>query len=98
MSEEVHVLIAPLVNIPAEAIMPPVEHLQLPGAVQEMPRPEQSRAAEAYFTHQQDENRQVAGLLGMWTGTLLLHDLAVEHFEERDDLDEEREMKKRKDN
>jgi hypothetical protein len=97
MSEEVHVLIAPIVQIPVETIVPPVEHLQLPDAVQEMPRPEQAKAAEAYFTHQQDENRQVAGLLGMWAGTLLLHDLAVEHFEERDELDEERERKEGKD-
>jgi hypothetical protein len=94
MSDE-FVLVAPPVVIPADVIMPPVEHAPLPGVTVESPPPEQARAAEAYFTHQ-EENRVVAGLMGMWTGTLLLHDLAVEHFEERDDIDEARERMKKK--
>jgi hypothetical protein len=93
MSEE-FALVAPKVVIPAETITPPLEHAPLPGVTVEAPPPDQVRASEAYFTHQ-DENRVVAGLMGMWTGTLLLHDLAVEHFEDRDDSDEERERTKR---
>ena len=88
-------LVAPKVVIPAEVVMPPVEEAPLPGVTVEAPPPEQARAAEAYFTREQ-ENHLVAGLMGMWTGTLLLHDLAVEHFEGRDDLDEERLRKRRK--
>jgi hypothetical protein len=95
MSEE-FVLVSPKVVIPAEVVMPPVEQAPLPGVTVEAPPPEQGRVAEAYFAHQQeDENRAVAGLMGMWAGTLVLHDLAVEHFEDRDEIDEERERKKK---
>jgi hypothetical protein len=90
-------LVAPKVVIPAEVVMPPVQEAPLPGVTVEAPHPEQARATEAYFTREQ-ENHLVAGLMGMWTGTLLLHDLTVEHFEGRDDLDEERLRKKGKDN
>jgi hypothetical protein len=88
-------LIAPKVVIPAEVVMPPVQEAPLPGVTVEAPPHEQVRAAEAYFTREQ-ENHLVVGLMGMWTGTLLLHDLALEHFEGRDDLDEKRLRKKAK--
>src|SRR4051794_16796973 len=68
MSEE-FVLVSPKVVIPAEVVMPPVEQAPLPGVTVEAPPPEQGRVAEAYFSHQQDENRTVAGLMGMWAGT-----------------------------
>ncbi len=90
------VLIAPKVAIPAETIVAPMEQAPLPGVTVEAPPPEQVRATEAFFTHEQ-ENHLVAGLMGMWTGTLLLHDMAVEHFEDRDDRDEERARRKEKD-
>jgi hypothetical protein len=93
MSDE-FALVAPKIVIPAETIMPPVEHALLPGVTVEAPPPDQVRASEAYFTRQ-EENHLVAGLMGMWAGTLLLHDMAAEHFEERDDIDEERERKKK---
>jgi hypothetical protein len=92
MSDE-FALVAPKVIVPAEVVMPPVEQAPLPGVTVEAPPPEQGRAAEAYFTREQ-ENHLVAGLMGMWTGALLLHDLAVEHFEGRDELDEERQRRK----
>ncbi len=44
------------------------------------PTPEQVQAAEAYFAGQQQESNAVVGLLGIWTSTLLLRDLALEHF------------------
>jgi hypothetical protein len=94
MSDE-FALVAPKIAIPSETVTPPVEHAPLPGVTVEAPPPEQVKAAEAYFTRQ-EENHLVAGLMGMWTGTLLLHDLAVEHFEERDDLDEARQRLKKK--
>jgi hypothetical protein len=91
MSDE-FILVSPKVVIPAEVVMPPVEQAPLPGVTVGAPAPDQVRATEAYFSRQ-EENHLVAGLMGMWTGTLLLHDLAVEHFEDRDDIEEERERK-----
>jgi hypothetical protein len=95
MSDE-FALVAPKVEIPAETVTAPVEQAPLPGVTVEAPPPDQVRAAEAFFTRQQ-ENHLVAGLMGMWAGTLLLHDMAVEHFEDRDELDEERQKRQEKD-
>jgi hypothetical protein len=92
MSDE-FALVAPQVVIPVETIQAPVEQAPLPGVTVEAPPPEQMRAAEAFFSRQQ-ENHLVAGLMGMWTGTLLLHDLALEHFEDRDEIDEARARRK----
>jgi hypothetical protein len=94
MSDE-FALVAPRIEIPSETVTAPVEQAPLPGVTVEAPPPEQARAAEAYFTRQQ-ENHLVAGLMGMWTGAMLLHDLAAEHFEERDEIDEARERMKKK--
>jgi hypothetical protein len=44
------------------------------------PTPEQIRAAEAVFAAQEQESSAAAGLLGLWTGVMLLNDLAQEHF------------------
>jgi len=46
--------------------------------------PEQLQAQDAVFQQDADskEAQQVAGLLGMWSGTLLLHDLVAEHLEQ----------------
>jgi hypothetical protein len=96
MSDE-FVLVAPRIVVPVEAVTPPLEQAPLPGVSVETPPPEQARAAEAFFTRQQ-ENHLVAGVMGLWTGTLLLHDLAAEHFEGRDSLDEARPRRKDKDN
>jgi hypothetical protein len=63
----------------AEAALPP-------------PSPEQVRTADEVFSHSQ-ESRAVAGVLGLWTGALLLHDLAVEHFESPPEEDEEPEAR-----
>jgi hypothetical protein len=54
-------------------------------AVPEKPIPpltaEQVRAVDAALAHENDqESATVAGLLGMWTGSMLLKDLAQEHF------------------
>src|SRR5947209_1314941 len=50
--------------------------------------PEQVRAVEAAFVAQDKESDTVAGLLGLWMSTLLLNDLAVEHFSEPAGSDE----------
>jgi hypothetical protein len=63
---------------------------RLPAAVVAAPiDPEHVRAVDAVYTQQQKESDQVLGLLGMWTGTLLLHDLAVETFSKPADEKEE---------
>lgn len=84
MSDEFEIL-APQVRLPSETVVAPLEHGPLPGVIQEMPRAEQVQATEAYFTRENDEAHQVAGVLGLWAGTLLLHDLAIEHFEGREE-------------
>ncbi len=60
------------VDLPPSAKLAP----QKPDAVL---NPEQLRALDANFVPT-DENRAVAGLLGVWTGSVLLADLAKEHF------------------
>ncbi len=58
------------------------------------PSPEQVRAAEAVFSQQQQDrdSNVVLGMLGIWTSTVLLHDLALEHFwsSQSDEEEEER--------
>jgi hypothetical protein len=53
-----------------------------PSPPQPVPPPtlEQVQAAEAIFAAEQQESQAVAAMLGMWTGTMLLHDLAKEHL------------------
>jgi hypothetical protein len=83
--------LAPLVPGPKEV----VEALaaQVPGPPHPIPPPdpEQAHAAEAVFAAQEQESEAVAGLLGMWTGTMLLNDLAKEHFSRPEDEEEEEE-------
>lgn len=43
---------------------------------------EQVRALEAVFAADEKESSAAASLLGLWTGAMLLHDLAVETFSE----------------
>jgi hypothetical protein len=43
--------------------------------------PEKVRAVEAVFASQEREHQQVLGLLGLWSGALLMHDIAVETFD-----------------
>ncbi len=57
---------------------------EMPIAAVEAPSPppsaEQARVAEAVFAAQERESETVVGLLSMWTGAMLLHDLALENF------------------
>lgn len=89
MSEPFFV-VAPVVTGPTRTVTAPViAPAEAPGATLATPAPEQVEAAEAAFRQevpgqdisgQNDEARLVSGVLGMWAGTLLLHDLALEHF------------------
>jgi hypothetical protein len=58
----------------AEAPAPPVEQPPLTD--------EQVRAAEAVFAARQRESDQVASMLGIWTGAMILKDLTTETFTE----------------
>jgi hypothetical protein len=81
MSDESPV-VAPVHN-PAEkaVILPPAETQGPPHAVP-TPDPEQVRAVEAVFAAKRRESETVSGLMGLWAGTMLLNDMAAEHFGE----------------
>ncbi len=72
---------------------------QSPAPVLETPAPdaEQVRALEAVFAAKDRESATVAGLLGMVTGTMVLHDLAIETFSEPAGEVEPEELPKEKD-
>jgi hypothetical protein len=59
------------------------------------PTTEQLRAAEAVFAHD-TESEAVAGLLGMWAGTLILHGIAVDAFADAEEKDEKPDPRKQK--
>jgi hypothetical protein len=61
-----------------QVVLPPAA---APGLVmpEPAPSPEQLRAVEAVFA-QDAESEAVAGLWGMWAGTLVLHAVAVDTF------------------
>src|SRR6516225_9320388 len=69
-------VVIPHVRLDAEipAAKPPApDHLLPP------PTAEQAQVADRVFAHDQEASA-VAGLLGMWSATLLLHDLMAEHL------------------
>jgi hypothetical protein len=81
----------PLIALPetklvVEAPVQPVA--EAPGVELAAPTPDQMRAADGVFTEHHKDSDTIAGLIGMWTGVLLLHDLAVEHLD-RPDEDEQ---------
>src|SRR5262245_42249924 len=82
---------SPLVVVPKEhvqAILPPAMQMPLPEEQLPPATPEQVKAVETVFAQDQ-ESEAVYGLLGMWTGTLLLHDLAKETFDKSAEEEEE---------
>jgi hypothetical protein len=88
-----------MVNLPPkeeiQQLMPPVLQVPLPNEEVLPPTPEHIRATEAVFA-EDSENHAVAGLLGMWTSTLLMHDLIHEATDESAEEKEEKLKKKRK--
>jgi hypothetical protein len=74
-------------SVSAEAIVidtsePGLEHSALPPA----PTAEQLQAVEQVMVEQQD-GCHAMNLLGIWTSTVLLHDLAIEHFQRDKEAD-----------
>jgi len=84
----------PIQTITVEANLP-ADHAGCATVVQSPPSQEQVRAAEAVFSQQDREANAALGLLGIWTSTVLLHDLALEHFWSSKG-EEEEEAKRRK--
>jgi hypothetical protein len=78
MFEELPLAVPVAVEVPPVVVQVPAE--ELPGVHHlAAPSPEEARAVEAVFTQDQ-ESATVVRLLGLWTGTMLLHDLAKETF------------------
>jgi hypothetical protein len=76
MSHESHIVVLPPAG-PVEELFPPPpapDRLQAPPT----PTPEEARAVEAVFAQQQKESNTVAGLVGMYTSAVMLHNLAVD--------------------
>ena len=71
---------APILVQPAEALEGVIA--QVPGPPHPLPPadPQQVQAADAVFAAEEREGHEVAGLLSMWAGTMLLNDLAKEHL------------------
>jgi hypothetical protein len=76
-------------------LLPPVE-VPSPLHPSSPADPTQVRAVEAAFSAQERESHAVEGLLGMWTGAMLLHDLATETFSEPAGEVEPEEQKEKK--
>jgi L-ascorbate metabolism protein UlaG (beta-lactamase superfamily) len=87
LPEVPHIIVQPNQPEPAPAVIETVQHVPH--------SPDQIRAADAVFAQHQDHS-VVAGMLGLWSGALLLNDLAKEHFTEPVDEEEENEKKKPK--
>jgi hypothetical protein len=57
-----------------------------------MADPEQVRAVEAVFAAKRHESEAVSGLLGLWTGAMVLNDVAADTFREpADEVEVEKE-------
>jgi hypothetical protein len=85
----------PLIGLPETKVVveaPARPVVEAPSAVLPAPTAEQVRAADGVFTDHK-ESQAVAGVIGLWTGVLLLHDLALEHFDVPADEDEPRHPK-----
>jgi len=78
------ILIAPLVHEHVE--QPKVELAQHTPA--RLATAEEIRAADQLFAKKEQEQQLVSGLLGMYTGSLLLRDLAAEHLTHGDEEEE----------
>lgn len=81
---------------PAEAAQEVEAAKQLQEQLPPPPSPEEARAVEAIFA-QQEEAHLVSGLLGMWTGAMVLKDIAAETFGRSEEDDEPDPRKKKKD-
>jgi hypothetical protein len=89
-SESLPIVARPL----EERVQPPTDLALVPGQDLPAPSEEQVRVADAAFAHKPTESETVAGIMGMWTGGMLLKDLLQDALKPPTDEDEE-EKKKR---
>jgi hypothetical protein len=66
---------APLIIRQAELQQPPLLETPVPSQLRTTPSEEDARVAAAVFARPEHESQQVANLLGLWTGSMALHDL-----------------------
>jgi hypothetical protein len=93
MTHEAPLIVSLPVECHKEILMP----AQVAPAPPQVVDPNQARAVEAVFAAREKESQMVVGLLGLWTGTALLNDLAIETFSEpAGEIDPEEEKPKRK--
>ena len=55
---------------------------------------EEVRAADQLFAKQEQEHQLIAGLIGMYAGSILLRDLAAEHLAHDEEDEEKRKVPK----
>jgi hypothetical protein len=96
MAAHESILEAPRHLVLREMVLPPAAAPARPAEILP-PSEEQTLATDEYFAQVAEEPgaeaQAAAGLMGLWAGTLMLHDLAVEHL--RGPKDEEEEKPKR---
>jgi hypothetical protein len=86
MFDETIIVVPPARQQELKAVVEqPAPHLQDADQSLTAPSAERVQAVEAVFSDHEKESHAVAGLIGLWTGTLLLHDVAVETFDESAD-------------
>ncbi len=98
MSHHEAPIIQPMVQIEKIAVFPPALETPSPPHPVAPADPEQARAVEAVFEARDQESQKVIGLMGMYTGAMLLHDLAVETFSRPAGELEEEEREKQREN
>jgi hypothetical protein len=91
MSHETAVFAPALVEAPAPVVEIPAHQAPAPPA----PTPEQIQAADAAFARQEKESATVAGLLGLWTGAMLLRDVTLDSLPSEEEQEDEADPRKK---
>jgi hypothetical protein len=87
--------VGPVYTHKTEIIHQPIAQEQVPGKPTPPLTPEQIKAMDAALTRDR-EAETVAGLIGLWSGGMILKDLTKEHFCLPQDEEEEDEKNKEK--
>jgi hypothetical protein len=95
MSEHIPIVVPhPSEHVQAQVLLPAEES----NAVQAVTpsSPEHSRAVEAVFAQPEEKTSHVANFFGLWTGAMLLKDMALDALHEEEE-EEEEEARRRRD-
>jgi hypothetical protein len=71
--------VGPVCSPRVEITVPPLDQAAIPAKPEHQLTPEQIKAVDAALAKDQ-ESATVVGLMGLWGGSMLLKDLAKEHF------------------